>query len=206
MTNPGLYGLLAEFVKPEEILAATRQARQAGYTLMDAYTPYPVVGLASALGHPRSRVPFVVLVGGLTGATVGLLMQYWSMAVDYPFNSGGRPHNSWPVFIPITFEVMVLLASLAAFFGTLFLCGLPRLHHPVFNVPAFTRATQDRFFLCIEADDPKFDLVATKQFLAGASPCAIIEVPRQVLREAHSPLLATPSLSGDGQAGGRESV
>jgi hypothetical protein len=172
-----IYGMMAEFATAEEILRATRQARQAGYRVMDAYTPYPVEGLATELELPRNRVPFVVLVSGIVGAAAGFLMQYWSMAVDYPFNAGGRPHNSWPVFIPIAFEVMVLVASFAALLGMLFLNGLPQPHHPVFNVPRFAHASQDRFFLCIEAVDPRFDREATRQFLAGLGPSEVVEVP-----------------------------
>jgi Protein of unknown function (DUF3341) len=172
-----IYGLIAEFETAQEILAATRQARLAGYQIMDAYTPYPVEGLSAELGLPRTQVPFVVLVAGLVGAAVGFFMQFYSMALDYPFNVGGRPLNSWPVFIPITFEVMVLVASFAALLGMLFLNGLPRPHHPVFNVPRFVRASQDRFFLCIEAADPKFDREGTKQFLAELHPKEVVEVP-----------------------------
>jgi hypothetical protein len=168
---------MAEFESPGEILEATRRARQAGYRDMDAYTPYPVEGLADELGLPRTRVPFVVLVAGLTGAVVGFFMQWWTMAVDYPFNVGGRPGNSWPVFIPITFEVMVLVAAFAALLGMLFLNGLPRPHHPVFNVPQFARASQDRFFLCIEATDAHFDRERTRQFLMGLNPTEVMEVP-----------------------------
>src|SRR5581483_5670274 len=115
-----------------------------GYTHLDAYTPHTVEGLAQELGLKRSRVPFVVLVGGLVGAFAGFFMQYFTMGIDYPFNVGGRPANSWPVFIPITFELLVLVASFAAFFGMLFLNGLPHPHHPLFNVPEFSRASQDR--------------------------------------------------------------
>jgi hypothetical protein len=172
-----IYGLLAEFVTPEQILDATRRAREAGYRTMDAYTPYPVEGLADELGLRRTRVPFVVLVAGLVGAAAGFFMQYWSMAVDYPLNVGGRPFNSWPAFIPITFEVMVLVASLAALFGMFFLNGLPQPYHPVFNVPRFARASQDRFFLCIEATDPQFEREATRQFLAGLGSTDVWEVP-----------------------------
>ncbi len=172
-----IYGVMAEFETPQEILQAVRRARSEGYRNMDAYTPYTVEGLASELGLPRTRVPFVVLIAGLVGAAVGFFMQYWSMAVDYPFDVGGRPQNSWPVFIPITFEVMVLVASFATLFGMLFLNGLPRPHHPVFNVPRFARASQDRFFLCIEATDPRFDREATKQFLAGLRAKDVVEVP-----------------------------
>src|SRR5262249_15687156 len=146
-----IFGVMAEFETAGEILEAVRASRREGYRVMDAYTPYAVEGLASELGMPRTRVPFVVLTAGLVGVAVGFFMQYWSMAVDYPFNVGGRPENSWPVFIPIAFEVMVLVASFATLFGMLFLNGLPRPHHPVFNVPRFARASQDRFFLCIEA-------------------------------------------------------
>jgi hypothetical protein len=172
-----IYGVMAEFETAQEILAATRQARQEGYRDMDAYTPYPVEGMADELGLRRTRVPFVVLVAGLTGTAVGFFMQWWTMAVDYRFNVGGRPPNSWPVFIPITFEVMVLVASFAALLGMLFLNGLPRPHHPVFNVPQFVRASQDRFFLCIEATDPRFDRERTRQFLLGLRPTEVMEVP-----------------------------
>jgi hypothetical protein len=161
---------MVEFLTAAEILSATRRARQAGYREMDAYTPYPVEGLSAELGMRRSRIPFVVLMAGMVGAGVGFFMQYYSMAVNYPWNVGGRPYNSWPVFVPIAFEIMVLVGSLGAFLGMLFLNGLPRPHHPVFNVPQFARSSQDRFFLCIEAADPHFDRVATAAFLAALGP------------------------------------
>ena len=144
---------------------------------MDAYTPYPVEGLAAELGMRKTRIPFVVLMGGLVGAGVGFFMQYYSMAINYTFNVGGRPYNSWPVFIPITFELLILVGALAAFLGMMFLNGLPRPHHPVFNVPQFARSSQDRFFLCIEATDPQFDRQATAEFLAALNPHGeVIEV------------------------------
>jgi Protein of unknown function (DUF3341) len=178
MTPPTpIHGIMAEFVTPEQILDAARRARVAGYVNMDAYTPYAVEGLSDELGLARTQIPFIVLVGALIGAGVGFFMQWYSMAVDYPFNVGGRPYNSWPVFLPITFEVMVLVAALSALLGMMFLNGLPRLRHPVFNVPAFDFASQDRFFLCIEATDPKFDPEATRQFLAGLNPKQVVEVP-----------------------------
>lgn len=185
MPQTALYGLLAEFVTAQQILDATRRASEAGYREMDAYTPYSVEGLAAELGMRRSRIPSVVLFAGLIGAGVGFLMQFWSMAVDYPFNVGGRPLNSWPVFIPITFELLVLVASFAAFLGMLFLNGLPHPHHPLFNVPEFARASQDRFFLCIEATDPQFDSRATAEFLERLGPHGpIIEVPHYQIVEA----------------------
>jgi hypothetical protein len=176
--KPGadVYGLMVEFTSPEAILLAVRRTRQAGYTDIDAYTPYTVEGLAAELGLRSSRIPSVVLIAGLVGAAVGFFMQFYSMAVDYPFNSGGRPHNSWPVFIPITFEVMVLLAALAGFLTMMLLNGLPHLNHPVFNVPQFIRASQDRFFLCIEASDPKFDMENTSQFLSTLDPLGDVMV------------------------------
>lgn len=178
MTGKPLYGLMAEFLTPEAVLQATRRARVAGYRQMDAYTPYTVEGLAAELGARRTRIPSIVLVTGLVGAAVGFLMQYYSMGVDYQFNSGGRPYNSWPVFIPITFEVLVLVASLGAFLGWMFLTGLPRHHHPVFSVPRFARASQDRFFLAIEATDPQFDRLQTALFLASlGAHDEIIEIP-----------------------------
>ncbi len=141
-----IFGLMAEFLTAAEILDATRRAWLAGYREMDAYTPYTVEGLAAALGMKQTRIPAIVFLGGLVGAVAGFLMQYYSMAIDYPFNVGGRPLNSWPVFVPIMFEVLVLVAALAAFLGLMFLNGLPQPHHPVFNVPGFERASQDRFF------------------------------------------------------------
>ncbi len=184
-----IYGLLVEFVKPEEVLAATRRARQAGYRRMDAYTPYPVEGLALELGLRSTRIPFVVLMGGLVGAGVGFFMQYYSMAIDYTFNSGGRPYNSWPVYIPITFELLILVGAFAAFLGMVFLNGLPQHHHPLFNVPQFARSSQDRYFLCIEATDPQFDRRVTAEFLTTLSPHGdVIEVP-------HTPLPGKESVS-----------
>src|SRR6202007_85500 len=141
----------------QQILEATRRAREAGYRDMDAYTPYAVEGVSAELGLPRTRVPFVVLVAGLVGAGVGFFMQFYTMAVDYPFNVGGRPYNSWPGFIPITFEVMGLGAVFSVLRGFFCFTALPGPSHPVFNVARFERASQDRFFLCIETGDPKFN-------------------------------------------------
>ena len=180
--DTSLYGLMVEFLTAEEILAAARSARLAGYRQMDAYSPYPVEGLAAELGMRKTHLPFVVLVGGLVGAAVGFVMQYYSMAIDYKFNVGGRPYNSWPVYIPITFEVLILVGALSAFLGMILLCGLPRLHHPVFNVPQFVRSSQDRFFLCIESSDPKFDRAQTGEFLVGLRPHGeVIEVPHDMI-------------------------
>jgi len=169
-TAPAIWGLLAEFDSPEGILAATRQLRLAGYRRFDAHTPYPIEGLAVEMGLGRSRIPSIVLIGGVIGAAVGFWMQYYSLAIDYPLNVGGRPLNSWPAFIPITFEVLILVAATSAFLGTLFLCGLPQPHHPLFSVPQFSRASQDGFFLSIEAADPLFDVEGTAHFLASLGP------------------------------------
>ena len=172
-----IFGLMAEFEQPEQILRAVRKAREAGYKVMDAYTPYTVEGLADELGLKRTRIPFVVLMGGLVGAALGFFMQYHAMAVNYRMNVGGRPPNSWPVFLPITFEVMVLVSGFAALFGMLLLNGLPQPYHPVFNVNRFLEANQDRFFLCIEATDPQFDRGETWRFLQELGPTRVMEVP-----------------------------
>jgi hypothetical protein len=173
-----IHGLMVEFLTAGEVLDATRRARQAGYRQMDAYTPYPVEGLAAELGMRKTNIPFLVLMGGLVGAAAGFFMQYYSMAINYTFNVGGRPYNSWPVFIPITFEMLILVGAFAAFLGMMFLNGLPHPHHPVFNVPQFARSSQDRFFLCIEATDSRFDRQATAEFLATLKPHGdVIEVP-----------------------------
>jgi hypothetical protein len=178
MTPPTpIHGVMAEFVTAQDLLAAVRRARAEGYRSMEAYTPYPVEGLAAELGERRSKIPFIVLVAGLVGAGTGYLMQYWSIGIDYPLDVGGRPYNSWPVYIPITFEVMVLVAAFAALFGMLFLSGLPKLYRPVFNVPRFVLASQDRFFLCVEATDARFDREGTARFLAGLNAADVVEVP-----------------------------
>lgn len=169
-TNSKIHGLMVQFETPEGVLTATRRARLVGYREMDAYSPYTVEGLAAELGMKRSRIPSVVLIGSIVGAATGFFMQYYSMAVDYRFNSGGRPYNSWPAFLPITFELLVLIGSLAAFFVMVLLNELPHPNHPVFNVPAFARASYDRFFLCIDAEDPLFDLKGTAEFLASLKP------------------------------------
>lgn len=175
-TDQRPYGLMAEFDRPEALLAAARAAREAGYTRLDAYTPYPVNGLAEAIGFYRNRVPLFVLIGGLVGAGGAFFMQWYPNVVGYPLNVGGRPLNSWPSFIPITFELTVLIAAFAALISMLALNGLPKLYHPVFNVPAFARASNDRFFLCIEADDERFEREDTVRFLREQHPVAVHEV------------------------------
>jgi len=160
-----LHGLMAEFDSPEHLVDAARRTFAAGYRRMDAYSPFPVDGLAEAIGFHRTSVPLIVLIGGILGCVGGFFLQYWAAVIDYPINIGGRPLNSWPSFIPVTFELTILLAALFAFFGVLALNGLPMPYHPVFNVERFELATRNRFFLCIEAADPRFDLEATRRFL-----------------------------------------
>jgi hypothetical protein len=173
-----LWGLMAEFETPHELVEAARHARAAGYKRMDAYTPLPVEELAEVLGCHDRRLPLLVLLGGLFGCAGGFLLQYWTSAIDYPLNVGGRPLNSWPAFIPITFETTILCAALTAVLGMLALNGLPTPYHPVFNVPRFALASRNRFFLCIEARDPKFDREKTRQFLEGLHTRGVSEVER----------------------------
>ena len=163
--RPPVYGLMAEFDHPEQLVSAAERARKAGYKKMDAYSPMPVEGLAEALGSRKTLVPLIVLIGALCGGSGGYLLQYWLSAIYYPINIGGRPLHSWPSFIPITFELTVLVASLSAVIGMLALNGLPQPYHPVFNVARFALASRDRFFLAIESADPKFDINETRLFL-----------------------------------------
>ena len=167
---------MAEFEEHEQLLEATKRAFAAGYREMDAYSPFPVEGLAEALGHDYTPVPLITLLGGMLGGLGGYFMEWIAMARLYPLNVGGRPYNSWPNFIPITFELTILIASLSAFASVLFLCRLPQPHHPVFNAPGFERASRDRFFLCIEAQDPQFNLAGTRGFLQSLKPVNVSEV------------------------------
>jgi hypothetical protein len=173
---PAIHGLMAEFDNPSALVAAAEKARLAGYRQMDAYSPIPIEELNEALGLRRTRLPILVFLGGLIGCLGGYGLQYWTQALEYPMNVGGRPFHSWPQFIPVTFETTVLGAALTAFVGMWALNRLPQPYHPVFNVPEFARASTDRFFLCIEALDPRFDVRTTRQFLEGLHPVGVSEV------------------------------
>jgi hypothetical protein len=175
----GLYGLMAEFEHPEQLVKAAQRTYDAGYRKIDAYSPMPVEGLAEAIGFHRSAVSPLVLGGGLTGCIGGFGLMYWITTIAYAHNVGGRPMNSWPSYIPITFECTVLLAALTAVVGMLALNGLPMPYHPVFNWQEFVdRGSRDRFFLCIEAGDPIFDLAKTKAFLEDLKPEKVAEIEK----------------------------
>jgi hypothetical protein len=167
---------MAEFDDPNTLVAASRRAHMEGYRKLDAYTPFPIEELHEALGIHHTRVPLMVLIGGIVGGLTGYGLQWWVSAVAYPLNIGGRPLHSWPSFIPVTFEMTVLFAALTAVFGMLAMNKLPMPYHPVFNAPPFTMASRDRFFLCIEARDPKFDLAATRRFLESFDPREVTDV------------------------------
>lgn len=174
----GVYGLMASFADGDALIAAAEKAREAGYVKMDGYSPFPVEGLDEAMGVKPTKLPLIVLLVAIAGGLGGFLMQAWMEGIDYPKNVGGRPLISWPAFIPATFEMTILLGSFAAVIGMLALNGLPMPYHPVFNVNQFRTASRDGFFLCIEADDPKFDLEGTKRFLETLSPLGVYEVER----------------------------
>ena len=171
-----LYGLMAEFANPDQLVHAAERVYAEGYRDIDAYAPTPIHGLAEAVGMRSTKVSMVVLIGGLIGACTGFGLCFFMAALAYVHNTGGRPVNSWPAWIPITFEVTVLLGSFSAVLGMLIMNGLPRPYHPVFNVPSFVRASDDRFFLCVEATDPKFDLEATADLLHRLDAYEVTEV------------------------------
>jgi Protein of unknown function (DUF3341) len=177
MKHTPVYGLMAEFANPTDIVEAARRTHEAGYRKIDAYSPFPIEELAEAIGFHNDGVALITLVGGLIGMCAGYSLQYWIHAINYPINVGGRPLNSWPAFIVVTFEMTILFAGLSAVFGMLALNGLPMPYHPVFNVPRFVFATKDRFFLIIFSSDVKYDPVETRRFLESFSPRSISEVP-----------------------------
>jgi len=175
--RPTHYGLLAELETPEALIAATRAVRAEGYCEIDAFSPFPIHDVCEAVAAgKRSKVPLLVLCGGVAGAAMMFGFQWWASAVAYPFNIGGRPTFSWPAFIPPTFEILILFASFAAVFGMFALNGLPRPHHPLFAVPAFERASTDRYFLLVKSSDAKFDRQATRDFLAGLGAAEVHDV------------------------------
>jgi hypothetical protein len=175
-TEPTLYGLMAEFDSPDGLVHAAEQARLAGYRKMDAYSPIPIEELSEALGLARTRLPKLVFLGGVLGGLGGYGLEFWVANIAYPMNVGGRPFHSWPQFIPVTFETTVLGAALTCFIGMWALNKLPQPYHPVFNVPAFARASTDRFFLCIESEDARFHRHDTWKFLEGLHPLGVSEV------------------------------
>ncbi len=172
----GLHGIVAEFETPDGLVTACRKAHAAGYRLMDAYSPFPLEAAADAIGFRKTQVPLLTLVGGILGGLSGFFLQYWIHVYAFPLNIGGRPLNSWPSFIVITFELTILFAGVTAVVGMLTLNGLPQPYHPIFNHPRFTAASRDRFFLCIEADDPLFELDETRRFLEATDAIDVAEV------------------------------
>jgi hypothetical protein len=175
-TKPPLYGLMAEFDNPTDLVEAARRTYDAGYRRINGYSPFPIEELSDAIGFHSTRLPLIVLIGGILGGLGGYFMMYYMEVIDYPINVGGRPFHSWPAFIPITFETTVLGAALAAIFGMLALNKLPQPYHPVFNAERFALATRDRFFLVIEADDPKFDHDKVQEFMNTLNAKEVIDV------------------------------
>ncbi|HXQ26525.1 MAG TPA: DUF3341 domain-containing protein [Candidatus Acidoferrales bacterium] len=176
MKQKPIYGVMAEFETPEQVLEAARRTRDAGYRSIDAFSPIPVEGLAEAVGFDWTALPIFVFLGGLFGGCTGFGMCWYANVISFPLNIGGKPYNSWPMWIPITFELTILGASLTAVLGMFALNGLPTPYHPTFNVPRFAMASTDRFFLCIKAKDKKFDLAQVKSFLESLKPHGVYEI------------------------------
>jgi Protein of unknown function (DUF3341) len=177
MKHTPTYGMMAEFDSAQGLVDAAHRTHEAGYQKIDAYSPFPIEGLAEAIGFRKNRVPLVVLIGGLIGGLSGYALQYWVSVISYPINVGGKPYHSWPAFIVVTFEMTILFGGISAVFGMLALNGLPMPYHPVFNVPRFAFATKDRFFLIVFSTDPKYSPSTTRSFLEGLGPRSISEVP-----------------------------
>ena len=171
-----IYGLLAEFDTTTEIVVAAEKMREAGYTITDAFSPFPIHEMDKALGIKRSILPYLVFAGGIVGMLLGFGLQYYTHVYEYPIMVAGRPHFSLPAMIPPAYELTILLASFTAVFGMLFLNGLPRLYHPVFNVPRFNLATREKFFLLIQTKDPKFSYKETKEFMESLNPQEVFDV------------------------------
>ena len=174
--NRQSYGVMAEFDNPTDLVNAARAVRAQGYRKLDAYSPFPIEELSSALGLHRNKLPLIVLLGGLAGLVTGYMLQYYVTVIDFPINIGGRPLHSWPSYIVITFEMTILFAALSAVMGMLALCGLPMPYHPVFNVQRFALASRNRFFLCIEARDPLYDSGRTGELLRSLEAKEVSEV------------------------------
>ena len=177
MIDPRIFGLMAEFDNVNDVITAARRVYGAGYRKIDAYSPFPVEELSEAIGFHKNGVALICLVGGLLGCTGAFTLQWWINTISYPINIGGRPFNSWPSFIIVTFEMTILFSGLSAVFGMLALNGLPMPYHPVFNVPRFEFASKDRFFIVIFSSDKNYDATRTRQFLEGLNPISIAEVP-----------------------------
>lgn len=184
-SGPEYFGLMAEFDDPDDLLAKTRRVYEAGYRHIDAYTPFPVHGLGQALGVKRNGVPYIVLLGAILGGLAGYGLQYYTSVIAYPLNIGGRPLNSWPAFMVITFEMAVLGAGILGVVGMLALNKLPMPYHPVFKVPRFELASRDKFFLCIMESDPRFDLEQTRAFLEGLSPQGVYPVEQDATTKVY---------------------
>jgi hypothetical protein len=174
--SPSLYGVMAEFDNPSDLVAAARRTYEAGYRRINGYSPYPIEELWEAIGFHQTGLPVIVLIGGIVGALGGFFMQYYLAVFDYPLNVGGKPFNSWPAFIPITFECTILCAAFAAVFGMLALNKLPQPYHPVFNAPNFALATRDHFFLVIEANDPRYNHDEVLNFMKSLEPKEVTDV------------------------------